>query len=156
VIATILACVRFRKDAFGLYIMAAYQLDLVRQSGGTIARSLADSFGGILPGHAPAFTPRSWSARCSRPGCSAGSWSKSCNRQPLLTSPDFFQTVHRDVHPRAPACRAGAVSSHFSQASRGRAGPPDGSSTISQLLLADRPFGRREGRDPDVAADRSS
>jgi hypothetical protein len=36
VIVTILACVRFRKDAFavGLHIMAAYQLDLVRQSGG--------------------------------------------------------------------------------------------------------------------------
>ena len=61
-VGTILACLRFRKDAIpyrgrplhhgGLLV---HQLDLVRQPGGDHRALAADTFAGILPGHAPAF-----------------------------------------------------------------------------------------------------
>jgi glycerol uptake facilitator-like aquaporin len=61
-VGTILACLRFRKDAIpfavGLYITAAYWFTSSTSFANpavTIARALSDTFAGILPGHAPAF-----------------------------------------------------------------------------------------------------
>jgi glycerol uptake facilitator-like aquaporin len=61
-VATILACVRFRKDAVpyavGLYITSAYWFTSSTSFANpavTIARSFSDTFVGIQPGHAPAF-----------------------------------------------------------------------------------------------------
>jgi glycerol uptake facilitator-like aquaporin len=61
-VGTILACLRFRKDAIpfavGLYITSAYWFTSSTSFANpavTIARSLSDTFAGILPGHAPAF-----------------------------------------------------------------------------------------------------
>jgi glycerol uptake facilitator-like aquaporin len=61
-VGTILACLRFRKDAIpfavGLYITSAYWFTSSTSFANpavTIARSLSDTFAGILPGHVPAF-----------------------------------------------------------------------------------------------------
>lgn len=61
-IATILACVKFRADAVpyavGLYITAGYWFTASTSFANpavTIARSLTDTFSGIAPAHAPAF-----------------------------------------------------------------------------------------------------
>jgi glycerol uptake facilitator-like aquaporin len=61
-VATILACVRFRKEAVpyavGLYITSAYWFTSSTSFANpavTIARSFSDTFAGIQPGHAPAF-----------------------------------------------------------------------------------------------------
>jgi glycerol uptake facilitator-like aquaporin len=61
-VATILACLRFHEEAIpyavGLYITAAYWFTSSTSFANpavTIARSLSNTFAGILPGHAPAF-----------------------------------------------------------------------------------------------------
>jgi len=61
-IATILACIKFRADAVpyavGLYITAGYWFTASTSFANpavTIARSLTDTFSGIAPAHAPAF-----------------------------------------------------------------------------------------------------
>jgi glycerol uptake facilitator-like aquaporin len=61
-VGTILACLRFRKDAIpfavGLYITSAYWFTSSTSFANpavTVARSLSNTFAGILPGHAPAF-----------------------------------------------------------------------------------------------------
>ena len=61
-VATILACVRFRKDAVpyavGLYITSAYWFTSSTSFANpavTIARSFSDTFAGIRPADAPAF-----------------------------------------------------------------------------------------------------
>jgi glycerol uptake facilitator-like aquaporin len=61
-VGTILACLRFRKDAIpfavGLYITAAYWFTSSTSFANpavTIARSLSNTFAGILPSHVPAF-----------------------------------------------------------------------------------------------------
>src|ERR671911_622197 len=61
-VATILACVRFRKEAVpyavGLYITSAYWFTSSTSFANpavTIARSFSDTFAGIAPGHVPAF-----------------------------------------------------------------------------------------------------
>lgn len=61
-VATILGCVRFRPEAVpyavGLFITAGYWFTSSTSFANpavTIARSLTDSFSGILPAHAPAF-----------------------------------------------------------------------------------------------------
>jgi glycerol uptake facilitator-like aquaporin len=61
-VATILGCLRHRADAIpyavGLYITAAYWFTASTSFANpavTIARSLSDTFAGILPTHAPAF-----------------------------------------------------------------------------------------------------
>jgi len=61
-VATILACLRFHKEAIpyavGLYITSAYWFTSSTSFANpavTIARSLSNTFAGILPGHAPAF-----------------------------------------------------------------------------------------------------
>jgi glycerol uptake facilitator-like aquaporin len=61
-VGTILACLRFRKDAIpfavGLYITSAYWFTSSTSFANpavTIARSLSNTFAGILPSHVPAF-----------------------------------------------------------------------------------------------------
>jgi glycerol uptake facilitator-like aquaporin len=61
-VATILACLRFHKEAIpygvGLYITSAYWFTSSTSFANpavTIARAFSNTFAGILPGHAPAF-----------------------------------------------------------------------------------------------------